>query len=209
MTRVLLVGDRPVPLAGLRSHLAREDFSVVESAPPGSRAFELITELRPEVVLVDSAAAAEAFLLCYRLKQLARSQRVVVHVVRGTPELQVAAWVSGASGLASAATSSASLAGTIRLAAAGRRTLPRPPIAAVRAAGRQLGPVDLSIFGMRMHDVPSHEISSALRLDPLEVERRTHSLVELLSRDQSPSPEAREPGLPDSMREGAMSGCQP
>ena len=186
MIRVLLVGDRPVVLAGLRSHLADEDFCVAEVTPPGSRTLEPITELRPDVVLVDSAATREAFLLCYRLKQLARPQRVVLHLTASTPQLLVAAWIAGASGLASPATSRASLIEIVCLAASGRRTLARPPIAAVQAAGRPLAPVDLSIFGMRMHEVPSDEISSALRLDPLQVDRRIRSLVECLSGEQGP-----------------------
>jgi chemotaxis response regulator CheB len=38
MTRVLLVGDRAVTLAGLRSHLAKErSLAVVDSAPSGDR----------------------------------------------------------------------------------------------------------------------------------------------------------------------------
>ena len=186
MARVLLVGDRPVVLTGLRSHLAHEDLSMAEVTPPPSRTLEPITDLRPDVVLLDSSATREAFLLCYRLKQLARRQPVVLHLTDPTPQLLVAAWVAGASGLASPATSRAALVETLCLAASGRRALPRPPIAAVRAAGRQLAPVDLSIFGMRMHDVPSDEISSALRLDPLAVDRRIRSLVEFLSRDQGP-----------------------
>ena len=183
MIRVVLAGDRPVPLAGLRSHLARHDFSVVDGAPPGDRTFAVIGERRPDVVLLDSSTAADGLHLCYRLTQLARPQRVVLHVIRPTPRLQVAAWVSGASGLASAGTSATGLAEIVRSAAAGRRTLPRPPIAAVRAAGAQLAPPELSIFGMRMHGVPCEDITSALRLDPLDVERRTRSLVERLSSD--------------------------
>jgi hypothetical protein len=35
-------------------------------------------------------------------------------------------------------------------------------------------------------------ISAALRLDPLEVDGRVRSLVERLSRDETPSPEAYE-----------------
>ena len=183
MIRVLLVGDRSVALAGLRGHLAEEDFSVVATARTGSEAFERITRPHPDVVLVDSSAEGGAFLLCYRLSELARRQRVVLHVLESTPRLQVAAWVAGASGLASADTSAARLANMIRAAAAGHRTLPRPQIAAVRAAARQLAPLELSIFGMRMHDVPAEEISRALRLDPLAVDARARSLVELLSCD--------------------------
>ncbi|MDQ4048690.1 MAG: hypothetical protein M3131_04810 [Actinomycetota bacterium] len=189
VTRVLLVADRPVLLAGLQSQLAREGpVGVVGSAAPGCRTFELTTELRPDVALIDAAEGARAFLLCHQLKQLARPQRVVIHVMRSTPRLQVAAWVAGANGLASATTAPPRLSKMIRSAAAGRRSLPRPPIAAVRAAGRRLDPIDVSIFGMRMHDVPSHEISSALRVDPLEVDRRIRSLIEDLSREQEPRP---------------------
>ena len=98
----------------------------------------------------------------------------------------------------------------IRAAAAGHRTLPRPPIAAVRAAGRELAPLELSIFGMRMHDVPAEEISRALRLDPLKVDARARSLVELLSRDGAFAPEVGDPGLLDAIaRKGATSGCWP
>ena len=184
MARVLLAGDQAVVRAGLRSHLARAGrLAVVDGAPPD--ALRLTTELQPEVILIDGSGD---FLLCHELKQLARPQRVVIHVTRSTPRLQVAAWVAGANGLASATTAAPRLSEMIRSAAAGRRSLPRPPIAAVRAAGRRLEPIDVSIFGMRMHDLPSHEISSALRLDPLEVDRRVRSLIEELSGEQEPRP---------------------
>ena len=156
---------------------------MVGVAPSGRSAFDLVTERHPDVVLVDVAGRPEGFLLAYGLSQLARPRRVVLHVARRNPRLQVAAWVSGVSGFASEATSAAWLAHAIRSAAAGRRTLPRPPVAAVRAAGRQLAPVDLAIFGMRMHDVPPEDISTALRVDPVEVDRRVRSLVELLGSD--------------------------
>ncbi len=205
MTRVLLVGDRPVVLAGLGSHLAHGGaLAVVDGAPPD--ALLLTTELHPEVIVVDSPGG---FLLCHELKQLARRQRVVLHVAHRTPQLLVAAWVAGAEGLAGAGTPPSRLTEIVRLAAAGRRTLPRPAIPAVRAAGRRLEPIDLSVFGMRMHDVPSHEISGALRLDPLEVDRRVRSLVAHLSRDQSHVPEAdwaRRSGR--AGRNAGMSACQ-
>ena len=44
MSRVLLVGDRPVVLAGLRCHLAHEGFSVAAGATPSSATLEPITE---------------------------------------------------------------------------------------------------------------------------------------------------------------------
>ena len=188
MTRVLLVGDRPVVLAGLRSHLAhRGALVVVDSAPPD--ALQLTTELQLEVIVIDGSGD---FLLCHELKQLARPQRVVVHVAHRTTQLVVAAWVAGAEGLAGAATPPSRLTEIVCHAAAGRRTLPRPSIAAMRAAGRPLDPVDRSVFGMRMHGVPPHEISSALRLDPLEVDRRFRSLVVHLSREPAPSRGAGE-----------------
>ncbi len=196
MTRVLLMGDRPVLLAGLRSHLAEEGpFDVAGSTTPGRRGREAALELHPDVILIDCAAGACGFLVCHQLKQLARPQRVVLHVVHATPQLQVAAWVAGADGLASTATPASQLSRIIRSAAAGRRTLPRPSIAAVQAAGRRLEPIDVPIFGMRMHDVPSNEISGALRLDPLEVDGRVRSLVERMARDQGPRSE-RDGTLP-------------
>ena len=189
MARVLLAGGQAVVHAGLRSHLARAGrLAVVDGAPPD--ALRLTTELQPEVILIDGSGD---FLLCHELKQLARPQRVVVHVAHRTPQLVVAAWVAGAEGIAGAGTPPSRLIEIVCLAAAGRRTLPRPSIAAVRTAGRPLDPVDRSIFGMRMHGVPPNEISSAMRLDPLEVDRRVRSLVLQLSRDPAPSPEAGEP----------------
>ena len=195
MIRVLLVGDRPLLLAGLQSQLAREhELAVLDIAPPGRRAFELTSDLHPDVILIDCPAGNGAFVLCHELKQLARLQRVVLHVTRRTPQLQIAAWVAGADGLAGESTPLPVLAEMIGAAAAGRRTLPRPPIAAVQAAGRRLEALDVSLFGMRMHDVPSHEISSTLRLDPLEVDARVRSLVERLSRGSPPSPGPEEAG---------------
>jgi DNA-binding NarL/FixJ family response regulator len=187
VARVLLVGDRPVLLAGLRSLLSQQRApAVVANADPGRRTFELTTELRPDVILIDCLASAGAFVLCHGLKQLARPQRVVLNVTHPTARLELAAWVSGADGLTGAATPAPRLAEIVCSAAAGRRVLPRPDLAAVRAAGARLEPTDLSIFGMRMYDIPLHEFSRALRLDPVEVDRRVHALVERLCLEHPP-----------------------
>lgn len=189
MARVLLVGDRPLLLAGARSVLSQDGaLAVVGHAEPGRRTFERATELRPDVILIDCVEGAGAFVLCHALKQLARPQRVVLSTTHGTARLELAAWVSGADGLTGAASSSG-LAETVRSVAAGRRVLPRPHLSAVRAAGSGLEPTDLSIFGMRLYDVPSHEISGVLRLDPVEVDRRVRTLVEHLSEERrAPAP---------------------
>ncbi len=180
--RVLLLGERAIPLAGLHYQLAQQGIAAfVRDATTAARVLELAAALHPDVVLIDAPRECRAFLLCHELKQSARPPRVVLYVAEPPPGLEVAAWAAGADGMATASTPACRLAEIVAAVASGGRRLPRPPIAAVRAAGLRLSQLDLSIFGMRMHGVPAHEISGALRADPLEVDRRMRLLVETLT----------------------------
>jgi DNA-binding NarL/FixJ family response regulator len=124
-TRVLIVDDHPMVRQGLRSLLSQyPDIRVVGEAegPPG--ALELITKLRPDVVLLDIRLAGVSGLdLAHRLRQAVPESRIIILTSYDDEGYLLQAAQAGAHGFLLKSASAEILAEAIRAVHAGERRL--------------------------------------------------------------------------------------
>jgi DNA-binding NarL/FixJ family response regulator len=183
MIDVLLVADQPLFRAGVRTLLRTEPgFLLAATATNEADAIAMAFELHPSVVVIEAGLEGDrGVALCHRLKQLARSPSVLLYRPSWTESLLVAAWIAGADAIADKQALPEELLNALRSVARGLKTLRRPPASAVRAAGRKIGAIESSIYGMCLHRISLHEISATLRIDPIELDAQVSEMIDRIS----------------------------
>ncbi len=98
--RILIADDHGVLRAGLRALLSAEtELDVVGEAADGNEALRLVSELRPDVVVLDvSMPGPDGIEVTQRLKELLPDTRVLILTVHEDESLLRAAMRAGASG---------------------------------------------------------------------------------------------------------------
>ncbi|MEA2717576.1 MAG: hypothetical protein QOI99_1893 [Actinomycetota bacterium] len=100
MIRVLVVDDHPIVRQGLRSYLSsRPGIDVVGDAGDGEAAIDLVTELRPDVVLMDLAMPGMGGLAAIRaVTELGLGTRILVLTSFSSQDQVIPAIQAGAAG---------------------------------------------------------------------------------------------------------------
>jgi DNA-binding NarL/FixJ family response regulator len=124
-TRVVVVDDHPVVRNGLRSLLSQyADIQVVGEADGGQSALELITELQPDVVLLDIRLVGPSGVdLARQLRRTQSKARVIILTSHDHEAYLLEAAQAGVHGYLLKSSSAEVLADAIRAVHAGERRL--------------------------------------------------------------------------------------
>lgn len=184
MIRVLVVDDHPVVRGGIEALLGTAgDLQVVGSAGDGLEALELVTALRPDVVLMDlrmpgldGASATE------RIRREHPAVHVLVLTTYETDADIVRAVEAGATGYLLKDTPLTELAEAVRAAARGETVL-APPVAArlmarLRAPAQEtLTPRELEVLGAVARGATNAEIGRELFMSEATVKTHVSRLL--------------------------------
>jgi two-component system, NarL family, response regulator NreC len=98
--RTLIVDDYPVVREGLRSLLSsHQDFDIVGEAGDGLEAIELVSELHPDLVLMDmSMPRMDGMTAIREIKKKWPETLVLAFTIHKSPEYAFAALIAGADG---------------------------------------------------------------------------------------------------------------
>ncbi len=185
---IVIVDDHPAVRAGLRGLLDDEpELRVVASAGIARDGFEAISDLQPDIALVDLHLPDDDGLsLCLRTRALSVPPRVVLYSAFAGPGLAVRAVIAGADAMVPKAAAPRSLVALLRRVGAGG-VRPALDPQALRAAGERLEPGDLPILGMLSHGVDADEVASTLGIEPEWLTARRWAMLTRLD----PSPRRR------------------
>ncbi len=177
--RLAIVDDQGMVRAGFRSLLeGEEDFEVVGEAANGEDAVELVTELVPDVTLMDiRMPVLDGIAATRRLVQAGVETKVVVLTTFDLDEYVFEALRAGASGFLLKDAPAEELAAAIRVVAAGESLLapgvtrrvidafvrrPAPPTTPRENRTAQLTPRELEVLGLLARGLSNLDIASRL-----------------------------------------------
>lgn len=128
MTTIVLADDHPIVRLGLRTLLATElDFTVIGEAEDGKEAVDMVTRLKPDVLISDLIMPRLSGLDVVRLAhQQAPHTRVIIFSVHTDEPHVLEALRAGAAGYVIKATSTIHLVQAVREVVAGQRYLSPP-----------------------------------------------------------------------------------
>jgi DNA-binding NarL/FixJ family response regulator len=177
--KVLVVDDHPALRDGLTALLAQEDgFVVVGSVAGEPQLMPVLTETRPDVVILDySLERGDGLSLCFRIKQLPSAPGVVLYSAYVDRVFAVPATLAQADAIVSKTAAVDELLDTVRAVAAGHVLTPPLHADTVTAASARLSPSELPIAGMLFARVGVGEIAETLGVDPNEVRRRALRII--------------------------------
>jgi DNA-binding NarL/FixJ family response regulator len=121
---VLLVDDQPVIRLGLRASLEREeDLAVVGEAGDTEAALDLVGELGPDLVVLESRMSGEAsgVRLCKDLKAMLEPPRVLFYAAHNSHPEVYSCYLAGADGFVHKGEEPRRLADAVREVAKGKR----------------------------------------------------------------------------------------
>jgi len=119
--RVVVADDHQVVRAGVRAVLASEtDVAVVGEASDGAAALAQVTELTPDVLLLDLGLAGEGLTLLARAREQSPSTRILILSMHGDGQHVRAALDAGASGYVVKGAGVEALVSALRAVASGQ-----------------------------------------------------------------------------------------
>jgi len=172
VTRIAIVDSQPAVRAGLTMLLRTEPGLVPVGTATGAHdGFELVTRIRPAVVLVDDLS------LCRRLKTLPDAPRVIFYAGEADSELALLARIASADGLVDKEADPEALFEAIRVVARGGFALPPLEPEQLESAAHAVDPEDLALLAMLADGTPALDAADTLRLDPRKVAGRVERLI--------------------------------
>jgi DNA-binding NarL/FixJ family response regulator len=172
VTRIAIVDSQPAVRAGLTMLLRTEPGLVPVGTATGAHdGFELVTRVRPAVVLVDDLS------LCRRLKTLPDAPRVIFYAGEADSELALLARIASADGLVDKEADPEALFEAIRVVARGGFALPPLEPEQLESAAHAVDPEDLALLAMLADGTPASDAADTLRLDPRKVAGRVERLI--------------------------------
>ena len=182
MIRVLLVDDHPAVRAGLMAVLRSEPGIVpVATASCLEEIWSQFNRTRPDLVLLDyHLPATDGLSVCRRLKRIVPVPSVLIYSAYADASMTIPAVLAGADGVVHKGVPAKELSEAIRATARRQRMLPTISQEALAAAAQRLDIEDQPIFGMMLAGTARHEVASALRIAPDELDRRLDGMIERL-----------------------------
>ena len=194
MPRVLLVDDRSLSLAGLRSILDSEaNVTVVGEALEGARALELVEELRPDVVVIDALAQRiDAVELAGSMVRKFGGEVPAIMLLANVPEDRLlAGFRNGVRALLFRQSSSDELVAAVQMVAAGyvlmapshvstinfRTTLTDPDEWTADGGLEGLTERELDVLGLVARGLSNYEISKELSVSESTVKSHVRSTL--------------------------------
>jgi DNA-binding NarL/FixJ family response regulator len=185
--RLLLVDDHAILSAGLRALLGYyDDIEIVGEARNGTEAVALVSELRPDVVLMDIAMPGLSGIEATRLirEQYPHTQ-VLVLSQHGERQYVLAVLQAGASGYILKRALGSDLLGALRAVARGETYL-QPEVSAVlveevRCPGEALTAREKDILAHIVHGETNPQIAASLSLSIKTVEWHRSNLMSKLN----------------------------
>jgi two-component system NarL family response regulator len=182
--RLFIVDDHPVVRAGLTSMFATQaELRVVGTASSGEEALPLISDTRPDVLLVDLRMPVMSGVdLLLALKKRGVPIRAIVLTSFETDEDIYRAVQAGAQGYLLKDTSFQDMVEAIRSVHAGRRYIPRQIAArlAERMMRTELTSRELEILKMLAKGPTNKQIGHALGISDNTVRNHVNSIIEKL-----------------------------
>jgi DNA-binding NarL/FixJ family response regulator len=177
--RVLVVDDHPAVRAGLEGLLVGErGFECVATLAETDGLLEAVSEIRPDVVVLDYALGGEDGLTtCFRVKQQNGPPAVVLYSAYVDRVFTVPAAIAQADATVSKSAPVGELLGAIRDVASHRSRRPTLDQELIAAASARLLSDDLPIAAMLLSATPVAEIASILDMSVPEVRRRALRII--------------------------------
>ena len=191
--RVLVVDDHPAIRAGLDGLLTGErGFDCIATLGETDRLLEAVSEIRPDVVVLDYALGGDDGLTtCFRVKQQNGPPAVVLYSAYVDQVFTVPAAIAQADATVSKNAPVGELLGAIRDVASRGPRRPTLDHELIQAASARLLTDDLPIAAMLLSAIPVAEIASIVDMSDNEVRRRALRIIGRLQAGNR-----RRPGRP-------------
>ncbi len=191
---LLLADDHQIVRQGLRELLKREpDFRLVGEAADGREAVDLVSQLQPDILVLDLMLPhLNGLEVARRASESSPRTRIVVLSMHTSPSYVVAALKAGASGYVQKEASSDELVAAIRKVADGQRylssSISEESLLAYqqRAKGKTLDPYDTltdrerEVLQLTAEGLTGNQISTRLHISPRTVETHRKHVTEKL-----------------------------
>ena len=173
---ILIADDHPVVRDGLRGMLeSQADFEVVGEAEDGAQAIQLVTELKPEIVLMDlRMPVVDGVTAIREIKGSQAESQILVLTTYDSDADILPAIEAGATGYLLKDSSREELYGAIRATARGETVL--APTVAARLVGRMRAPAEeklssreLEVLQLVAEGASNKEIASSLHISQATV----------------------------------------
>jgi DNA-binding NarL/FixJ family response regulator len=177
--RVLVVDDHAAVRAGLEGLLVGErDLDCVATLAETVGLLQVVSETRPDVVVLDYALGAEDGLTtCFRLKQQSMAPAVVMYSAYADRVFTVPAAIAQVDAMVSKSGPVGDLLFAIRGVASGGVRLPRIDHELIEAASARLLAEDLPIAAMLLSATPVPDIANVLHMSDADVRRRALRII--------------------------------
>lgn len=187
--RIIIVDDHQLAREGLKAVLSDDGFAVIGEADSGEAAVSLVTQLKPDVVLMDVrlGAGIDGLEATRRIAALGLPSRVLMLSLHEMPAYVREALAAGACGYVLKDASIAELRGAISQVMAGQSVIPLGLInAALREgepAASQSDPVGLltgrerEVLGLVARGLTNKEIARDLGVSPATIKAHVERII--------------------------------
>ncbi|MBN8486068.1 MAG: response regulator transcription factor [Sphingomonadales bacterium] len=187
--RIIIVDDHQLAREGLKAVLSDDGFAVIGEADSGEAAVSLVTQLKPDVVLMDVrlGAGIDGLEATRRIAALGLPSRVLMLSLHEMPAYVREALAAGACGYVLKDASIAELRGAISQVMAGQSVIPLGLInAALREgepAASQSDPVALltgrerEVLGLVARGLTNKEIARDLGVSPATIKAHVERII--------------------------------
>jgi DNA-binding NarL/FixJ family response regulator len=177
--RVLVVDDHPAIRAGLEGLLTGErGFDCIATLAETNRLLEAVSEIRPDVVVLDYALGGDDGLTtCFRVKQQNAPPAVVLYSAYVDHVFTVPAAIAQADATVSKNAPVSELLGAIRDVASRGPRRPNLNHELIQAASERLFTDDLPIAAMLLSATPVTEIARSVDMPVTDVRRRALRII--------------------------------
>jgi DNA-binding NarL/FixJ family response regulator len=201
---ILIVDDHPVVCLGLTSMLgAQAGIDVVGSAASGAEALEIITRMKPDLILLDlRMPGMDGIEVLNALKEIDRPPKVIVLTSFEKEEDIYRAIRAGAQGYLLKDVAEAEMVTAIFTVNAGKRYIPRHIAArlADRLMRSDLTARELDILGLLAQGSTNKEIAATLAISDNTVHHHVNNIMDKLQVTD------RTEAVATALRRGVLSG---
>lgn len=187
--RILIVDDHQLAREGLKAVLSDDGFEVVGEAASGEEAVVLVSQLGPDVVLMDVrlGAGIDGLEATRRIAALGLPSRVIMLSLHDMPAYVREALAAGAAGYVLKDASIAELRGAVGQVMAGQSVIPLALInAVVREGTREQRPADAlgsltsrerEVLGLVAEGLTNKAIARQLAVSPATVKAHVERII--------------------------------